>query len=327
MARQPDIITDVRGFMKSRVILSAAALDFFTKLDGNYISAEELADMLGLNRRATTRILDCLITFNLLEKKNGRYRTTEEGAPLSAKHPRSILPAVNHMNTIWDNWSRLTEAVEKGVNPHLKPVVDTWSQEDRKAFIGAMHVAATGLSEIIADAYDVSRFKRLLDVGGGSGAYTIAFLKKNPDLRAVIFDLGEVVPIAEEKIRQQGLADRVTIVAGNFYEDELPAGCDLALLSAVIHQNGPGQNVALFRKIHRVLTSGGAVLIRDHIMDAARTDPPAGALFALNMLVNTPAGDTYTFSEVNDMLTQAGFSEVKLIRPGKKMDCLVEAFK
>ena len=327
MLRQPDIIADVRGFMKSRVILSAAALDFFTRLEGNYISAEELADMLGLNRRATTRILDCLITFNLLEKKNGRYRTTEAGAPLSAKHPQSILPAANHMNTIWDNWSRLTEAVAKGVNLYLKPVVDTWSEENRKAFIGTMHVAAAGLSEIIAGAYDAGRFKRLLDVGGGSGAYTIAFLKKNPHLRAVLFDLAEVVPIAEEKIRQQGLADRVTIVAGDFYKDGLPEGCDLALLSAVIHQNGPAQNVALFRKIHGGLTSGGALLIRDHIMDAARTDPPAGAVFALNMLVNTPGGDTYTFGEVNDMLTRVGFSEVKWIRVGKKMDCLVEAIK
>jgi SAM-dependent methyltransferase len=327
MARQPDLITDVRGFMKSRVILSAAALDFFTKLDGNDLSAEELADMLGLNPRATTRILDCLITFDLLEKKNGRYRTTEEGAPLSARHPQSILPAVNHMNTIWDNWSRLTEAVIKGANPHLKPVVDAWSKEDRKAFIGAMHVAAASLSEEIADTYDAGRFKRLLDVGGGSGAYTIAFLKKNPHLRALIFDLAEVVPIAEEKIRQQGLADRVTIVAGDFYKDQLPAGCDLALLSAVIHQNSPDQNVALFRKIHDALNSGGALLIRDHVMDEARTEPPAGALFALNMLVNTPGGDTYTFGEVNDMLTRAGFSGVKLIRAGKKMDCLVEASK
>jgi SAM-dependent methyltransferase len=327
MARQPDIITAVRGFMKSRVILSAAALDFFTKLDGNDISAEELAGMLGLNRRATTRILDSLITFNLLEKKNGRYRTTEDGSYLSARHPQSILPVVNHMNTIWDNWSCLTEAVVKGANPHLKPVVDAWSEEDRKAFIGAMHVAATGLSEEIADAYDLSRFKRLLDIGGGSGAYTISFLKKNPLLRAVIFDLEGVVPITKEKIREQGLADRVNIVAGNFYKDELPDGCDLALLSAIIHQNSPEQNVSLFRKIHRVINSGGTLLIRDHIMDAARTDPPAGALFALNMLVNTPSGDTYTFGEVDEMLTLAGFSEVKLIRSGKKMDCLLEAKK
>ncbi|MCJ7809749.1 MAG: methyltransferase domain-containing protein, partial [Desulfobulbaceae bacterium] len=198
---------------------------------------------------------------------------------------------------------------------------------DRKAFIGAMHVAATGLSEKIADAYDVSRFKRLLDVGGGSGAYTISFLKKYPHLRAVIFDLEGVILIAEEKIREQGLADRVNIVAGNFYKDQLPGGCDLALLSAIIHQNSPEQNVALFRKIHRVLNPGGVLLIRDHIMDAARTDPPAGALFALNMLVNTSAGDTYTFSEVKENLETAGFMEVKLIRSGKKMDCLVEAKK
>jgi len=327
MATQPDIIADVRSFMKSRVILSAAELDFFTRLDGNFVSAKEIADMLGLNERATTRILDCLITYGLLEKKNGRYRTTEKGSYLSSLCPESILPVVKHMNVIWNNWSCLTEAIKKGANQHLKPVVDAQSEEDRKAFIGAMHVAAGRLSGKIAEAYDLSPFKRLLDIGGGSGAYTIAFLKKNPKLKAVIFDLKGVIPIAKENIGKERYQDRVNFVAGDFYKDDLPAGCDLALLSAIIHQNSPEQNFELYQKIYRVLDSGGTLLIRDHIMDESRTKPPAGALFALNMLVNTPAGDTYTFSEVKDTLELVGFSEVKLIMSGEKMDCLVEAIK
>jgi SAM-dependent methyltransferase len=327
MKTKPDIIDDVRGFMKSRVILSAAELDFFSKLDGNFISAEDLADRLGLDEKATTRLLDCLVTYDLLEKEKNRYRTTKTGSYLSSQNPESVLPMINHMNTIWDNWSRLTDVIEKGANPYLRPVVDSESKEDRIAFIGAMHVAAKRISKKIAEAYDLSPFKKLLDIGAGSGAYTIAFLKKNPQLNAVIFDLENVIPIAKEKISEHDLHHRVRFVPGNFYKEDLPAGCDLALLSAIIHQNSSQQNLELYRKIYRALAPGGRLIIRDHIMDESRTNPPAGALFALNMLVNTPEGDTYTFEEVKDTLETAGFIEIKLVLSGKEMDCLVEAVK
>jgi len=327
MKTHSDIIAEVRSFMKSRVILSAAELDFFSKLDGNSTSAKDLADMHSLDEKATTRILDCLVTYGLLEKENDRYRITKKGSYLSSLNQESVLPMINHMNAIWNNWSRLTDVIKKGTNPFLKPVVDSESKEDRNAFIGAMHVAARRIAAKIADTYDLSPFKKLLDIGGGSGAYTIAFLKKNPDLNAVIFDLKGVIPIAEEKIRENNFQDRVNFIIGNFYKDDLPVGCDLALLSAIIHQNSPRQNFELYQNIFHALDPGGTLIIRDHIMDESRTNPPAGAVFALNMLVNTEAGDTYTFREVKDTLETAGFVEVKLVMSGKEMDCLVEAIK
>jgi ubiquinone/menaquinone biosynthesis C-methylase UbiE len=327
MKTQPDIISDVRSFMKSRVILSAAELDFFSKLDGIFVSAKELAEMSGLDERATTRILDCLVTYDLLEKENNRYRTAEKGLHLSSLNRKSVLPMIKHMNAIWNNWSRLTDVIKKGTNSYLEPVVDSESEKDRNAFIGAMHVAARRISTKIAGAYDLSSFKKLLDIGGGSGAYTIAFLEKNPQLNAVIFDLKGVIPIAKEKVDENNFQDRVHFVAGDFYVDDLPSGCDIALLSAIIHQNSPQQNVELYRKIYHALDPGGTLIIRDHIMDESRTNPPAGALFALNMLVNTQAGDTYTFREVKDTLKTAGFAEVKLALSGREMDCLVEAIK
>jgi SAM-dependent methyltransferase/predicted transcriptional regulator len=327
METKPDIITEVRSFMKSRVILSAAELDFFSKLDGNFVSSKELAEMLGLDERATTRILDCLVTFDLLEKDNNRYRTTDKGSPLSSMNRESILPMIKHMIVIWNNWSRFTDVIQKGTNSKLKPVVDSEFEEDRDAFIGAMHVAAIRLSVKIANTYDLSSHKKLLDIGGGSGAYTIAFLGKNPKLKAVIFDLKGVIPIAKEKISENNFLDRVNFVVGDFYTDDLPTGCDIALLSAIIHQNSPQQNVELYRKIYHALDPGGVLIIRDHIMDESRIHPPAGALFALNMLVNTKAGDTYTFREVKDTLKTAGFVEVKLVMSGTEMDCLVESKK
>lgn len=319
-------LSDAGRFMRSRVILTAAELDFFTLLDEKAAGAAELAEAAGLDLRATTRLLDCLVTFDLLSKTKGRYQVTESGTLLSSRHPETIRPMVLHQNHMWDNWSHLTEAVRQGSNRQRIRPPDQRGQTQID-FIGAMHVVGESLSKVIAAGYDASRFHSLLDIGGASGTYTIAFLEQNPRLRGVLFDLPEVVELARERLRTTKVADRVTLHPGNFYQDDLPTGCDLAWLSAIIHQNNVEQNLELFQKIHQALEPGGVLLIRDHIMDEQRVEPPLGALFALNMLVGTDGGDTYTLAEVEARLVEAGFGEVRLIRRGEKMECLVEATK
>jgi SAM-dependent methyltransferase/predicted transcriptional regulator len=326
MERDDGYMQDARGFMKSRLILTAAELDLFTRCDDHPTSAQELVRDLKLDLRAATRLLDALVTIGMLEKEGGKYRTTEHGSPFSSRHPQTVLPMVLHMCHLWNTWGHLTDIVRSGKNPNSAPGVPM-SETDRKAFIGAMHVAGRKLSQEVADAYDLSGFQRLLDIGGGSGTYTIAFLKNNPRLKAVLFDLESVIPMAQQRLRDEGFLDRVALAAGDFYKDELPKGCDLALLSAIIHQSGPEENLQLYQKIHRALDPGGTILIRDHIMDESRTIPPMGAMFAINMLVNTRNGDTYTFEEIKDALEKAGFEGVRLARAGQGMDGLVEARK
>ena len=326
MGKADAVIAEARGFMKSRVILSAAELNFFTRLDEKPCSAWELAREKGLDARATNRVLDCLVTFGLLEKKDSAYKPTENGAFFSSLHPQTVLPMVLHMNRLWDTWSNLTEVVKEGGHPELGPGI-LMDDESWKSFIGAMHVAGRELAQKIAEDYDLGRFKRLLDIGGASGTYTIAFLRRNPAMTAVLFDLGNVIPMAKERLLKEGIENRVDLVAGNFYEDELPKGCDLALLSAIIHQNSPLRNLDLYTNIRSVLEPGGTLLIRDHIMEESRTKPPAGAMFAINMLVNTQDGDTYTFKEVKEGLERAGFTNVLQVRYGEGMDCLVTAQK
>jgi predicted O-methyltransferase YrrM len=319
------IIADGFSFMKSRAILTGAELDLFTKIDDKPSTAKELTDTLQFDLRATTRILDCLVSLGLLEKQNNQYHTTEKGAFLSSRHPETVLHMVHHLNRLWDGWSHLTETVKKGSRRRRK--YKEIDETSRESFIEAMHIIGRSLSFEIADAYDVSRFKRMLDIGGASGTYTIAFLRKNPNMKAILFDLKNVIPTARKRLKAEGLYDRVKCVAGDFYKDELPEGCDLAVLSAIIHQNSIKENVELFLKVYRALEPGGVILIRDHIMDEYRTKPPAGTLFALNMLINTRGGDTYTFREVRDALIKASFVDVKLLRTGERMDCLVEARK
>jgi hypothetical protein len=131
--------------------------------------------------------------------------------------------------------------------------------------------------------------------------------------------------MARERIAQTELADRVVLVAGDYNKDSLPRGADLVWLSAIIHQNSPAQNRSLYGRIAEAIEPGGVVLIRDVVMEESHTEPVAGALFAVNMLVATEGGNTFTLSEIRDDLTSAGFADVKLIRRDEGMHSVVSA--
>ena len=127
--------------------------------------------------------------------------------------------------------------------------------------------------------------------------------------------------MARERLAEAGVLDRVRLVAGDFYRNELPGGHDLALLSAIIHQNSPEENVDLFRKVFHALVSGGRIVIRDHVMEPDRTEPKDGAIFAVNMLVNTEGGSTYTYEEIRSWLEEAGFVNVRYLKSGRAHGC------
>ena len=312
-------------FWSSRAILTGAELDVFTLLDGEPLTAGQTAVRIGSNPRATDRLLDVLAALGLLEKQEDLFSLSSKGRLLSSRHPETMLPVVLHYADLWQSWSQLTFVVREG-KPAKRADIGM-NEKQRKAFIGAMDAVGRDLSISIADGFDATRFRCLLDIGGGSGTYTIAFLRKNALLKGVLFDLPPVIAIAREKLRAERLGDRVSLVPGDYYRDTLPSGCDLALLSAVIHQNSSAENLDLFTKIYRALDPGGALLIRDFVMDLSRTRPAKGALFALNMLVNTPGGDTYTFAEIREGLEKAGFVNVTLVRAGDQQDGLVKAEK
>ena len=308
--------------METRVFLTAAELDLFTLLAGEPLSLEEAAAARHADPRALRILLDALAATGLLEKKGGKWRTPEALVPfLSSGGERSLLPLALHSVSLWDRWSRLTEVVA-GTRP-LAGDRDAWT----RAFIGAMNVIAAPQAEALVAAVEPGAARRLLDVGGGPATYTIAFARAVPALRATLFDLPAVVELARENLAAAGLLDRVDLVAGDLRSDALPGGHDLAFVSAIVHMLGPGGNVALFRKVHDALVPGGRIVVRDHVMSPDRTAPRAGALFAVNMLVGTEEGGTFTFEELASWLAEAGFERARLVRGGERMDALLEAFR
>lgn len=321
-----EIMALSRNFMECRVLLTSAELNIFQLL-ADFTSSRDLAAKQGWHERPLTVLLDALAAMGLVIKKDGNYRTDPGLLPfLRSDSPQTVLPMIRHAATIWNKWSNLTRIVSEtgGVDRASSGFDDP---EDLKAFIGAMHAVARSRAPQIIKAISPGRARRLIDVGGASGTYTIAFLEAFPEMSATIFDLPKVVGMAQKRIEEAGLEDRVSLVPGSFYTDPLPAGHDLALLSAIIHMNSPEQNVDLYKKIFDALVPGGRIVIRDHVMKPDKTAPKSGAIFAINMLVGTPGGGTYTYEEIKTGLAAAGFEKVKLIQEEDQMMGLVEAYR
>jgi predicted O-methyltransferase YrrM len=322
----PDAILGLaRSFMESRILLSAVELDLFTLLAGAPLTARKAADALGSDPRGTTVLLDALAALGVLEKRDGAYHCGFETASLlSREAPGSLHPMLMHSVALWRRWSELTEVVLRGT-PAQRAAPEQ-RETEREAFIGAMHTIGSRMAEEVVAAVRPGPARRLLDIGGASGSYTEAFLAASPAMRATLFDLPPVVEIARRRLQGSSVLDRVTLVAGDFSTDELPGGHDLALLSAIIHQNSAEQNVDIYRKVHRALKPGGRLVIRDHVMSPDHTQPARGAIFAVNMLVGTEGGGTYSFAEIRSGLEAAGFTRVSLLQPDERMSGLVEGF-
>ncbi len=322
-----ELLEVVRGFQPACVITAAADLDLFTALADRPATAGQLAQSIAADPRATAVLLDALAGLELLRKRGDVYEVPADVAELMAPDsPTNVLAGVRHQGNCLRRWDQLARVVQTGRPARREPSI-RGEAGDCESFISAMNSFSGPMAAQIVGRLLPLRFDRLLDIGGASGTWTIAFLLAVPEATAVLFDLPQVIPLARERLTQAGLADRVSLVAGDFYTDDLPGGADFTWLSAIAHQNSRAQNRVLYRKIWSALVPRGTLAIRDVVMEASKTRPVAGALFAVNMLVGTEGGGTFTFDEFRQDLTDAGFTEVQLVYQGEAMDSLVRARK
>ncbi|MGC8643030.1 MAG: methyltransferase [Isosphaeraceae bacterium] len=315
------------GYQPACVVGAAAELEVFSALGDQSLSSAELTSRLEVNPRALTMLLDALAALGVLEKEGERYQVPVELRPLlRSDGPETYLPMIWHRMVILRGWANLAWTVKAGI-PAPRPASIRGAAADSAAFIAAMHSVSGPLAAGLVARFGPPPFTQLLDVGGASGTWTLAFLRARPGTRAVIFDLPHAIDQAQARFAGTEFADRVSFSPGDFYQDELPKGADLAWVSAIVHQNSRSQNRELFAKVHRALTPGGLIGIRDIVMEPDRTRPVEGALFAINMLVNTPSGTTFTFAELAEDLQAAGFHDPKLAIQDKAMSSVVTAVR
>ena len=311
-----ELMSLIRGFQPARAVLTAVELDLFTHV-GQGATAAQVAQKAGTDPRATASLLNALVSLELLRRAGEGFQLTDlSSAYLTADSPHDARAALMHSAHLWQTWSTLTDCVRTGTTLRSDPGArrdDEWTQ----AFIAAMHKIGTMRAPAVVNAIDFTGVTKVLDLGGGSGAYSIAIARAHPDAHCTVFDLPAVLPLARSHVTAAGLGDRIHFAPGDLHTDSYGSGFDLVFISAICHMLGPEENKAMLRKVSESLRPGGRVVIQDYILNDDGTGYPRATLFSLNMLVGTKNGSSHSGREYIDWLKQTGFASPEVIKiPG-----------
>jgi ubiquinone/menaquinone biosynthesis C-methylase UbiE len=313
------LVTGVWGF---KTLAVGVELGLFTRLaGGRTMTVAEAAAEFGFDERPADLLLAASASLGLLVRDGDGYRNSElaeqflvEGRPyyfgaqVRYSDLRTYLP-----------WHRIGDALRTNRPLTWDPsaqqsMFDTSDPKMVAEFWDAMYSTSSFTARALADAYDFGAHTRLLDVGGGAGAFPVEFCRRLPELRATILDLPHVCARARERVAEAGLTARIDAVSGDFLADAaLPGGHDVILLSMILHDWDEPTNRALLAKCHAALPSGGAVVICELLLNDERTGPPEAALMGLNMLVETEGGKNYSRAEYAAWLADAGFVDVRTV--------------
>lgn len=298
------------AYRQAIVLITANRLRIFDSLAEKPSSSEGLARRRGLDRRALTILLDALVAVGLLSKRGSIYRCTAIARRYLVSGGKTFIGhLIDHHHNISKNWMWLPEVVEKGGPARTKRRKRT--PREQSDFILAMADIGRTSVRAMLGRVDLSRYKKMLDLGGGPGMYAIAACMEHPNLKAVVYDLPETVPIAREAIAQYNMTDRIETMTGNFLKNSIGTGYDLVLVSNIIHSLSLGQIHTLLRKVNRSIAPGGLVIVKDFYLEESRTRPTESALFAVQMLLSSRRGNCYTPSEIRGALKDSGFIAIR----------------
>jgi len=307
----PELLNMSGSYWSTCALHAGVKLKLFTALSDAPATTTELSKRLSLNERGLGMLLDALAALELLNKKGVSYHTTPFAAQfLSIKSSAYLGHIILHHHHLVEGWARLDEAVSTG-EPSRARVSHESDEAERESFLLGMFNLAMLLAPQVVKQIDLSKYKQLLDLGGGPGTYAIHFCQQNPELQATIFDLPTTRAIAEKTIRQFDLQERINFVAGDFQHDSLTGCYDVAWLSHVLHGEGTAECANMLRKTVDVLEPGGLLLVQEFILNDSRDSPLFPALFSLNMLIGTPQGQAYSEGEIKSLLDAAGLHEIE----------------
>ena len=331
---QPDpsrILDLLQAFRMSKTMFAAVSLGVFDALAEGPKSLAALANELQADADGLQRLLDTCVGLELLERHGDNYQnTTSAAAYLTTASPHRLTGYINYSNDVmWKLWANLEDAVREGTHRWTQtygwdgPIFSHFFKTDeaKREFLMGMHGFGLISSPHVVSAFDLDRFSRLVDLGGATGHLAIAACHRWPNLRAVVFDLPDAVPLAEEIVGASTVADRVEIVTGDFFTDQLPEG-DLFALGRILHDWTEEKIVTLLGRIHEQLPPGGAVLIAEKLLLDDKSGPRWAQMQNLNMLTCTE-GKERTVSEYEALLNQVGFGEVAACRTPSPLDAIL----
>ena len=309
----PQRLLEVSGaYWQGCTLQAAIRLDLFSHLTDASLSAEALAKLLNCDRRALAMLLRALAAMGLLVKDQAGYHCPEPCRYWLDRNSNQYLGHIiqHHMHLV-ASWNHLDQAVRHGQPQRNRA---SFSEgEWREAFLLGMHNLSSLLAPQLVPQIDIGPARTLLDVGGGPGTWSINFCRYHQNLRATVFDLPTSEPIAMGNIGRVGMSERISFVGGDFLLDPLGEDFDVAWLSQVLHSEGPQSAALLVRKAADALAPGGLLLIHEFILNDHDEGPLHPALFALNMLLGTEQGQSYSEGELGRMCSQAGLGDIHRI--------------
>src|SRR2546422_4397605 len=313
------------GFWPAKVLLSAVELGLFSALGASSRTAEELRVILGLDPRATPDFPDALVALGFLERQGegptARYRNTPETAAfLDRRSPRYVGGFLEMANArLYPFWGDLTEALRTGKPQNEVKRTGTSMFEELyrdprrlEQFMDAMSGISAGNFTAFADTFDFSTYRTLCDVGGATGQLSCLVAARHPHLRCTTVDLPVVIPIAERRIAAEGLEDRVTARAIDFFAEPLPK-TDVITMGMILHDWNLEKKLHLIRAAYDALPAGGAFVAIEHLIDDARRENAFGLMMSLNMLIEFGDAFDFTGADFATWCRQVGFRESRVL--------------
>ncbi len=307
----PGELLELSGYYwKTCTLHAAVKVDVFTCLGDEQLAGDEVATKLNAAPDAIQRLLNALVAMELLAKKEDQYANTPASKTfLSKDSPQYLGNMIMHHHHLVESWAQLDLAVQSGKSVGQRSSFN--DAERRESFLMGMFNTAMIVAPLLVPEIDLSSREHLLDVGGGPGTYAIHFCRHNPDLKATVFDLPTTQPFAEKTIQRFDLSDRIHFQAGNYLHDEIKGRYDAAWLSHILHGEGPDGCNQIIQKAVDVLEPGGIIIIHEFILNNSMDGPLFPALFSLNMLLRTDAGQAYSEQQLRDMLAAAGAKTIQ----------------
>jgi 2-polyprenyl-3-methyl-5-hydroxy-6-metoxy-1,4-benzoquinol methylase len=319
-AQQPSpqlFFQTINAYQRTEALKAAIELEVFTAIGEGKGTPAEIAQRCQASERGTRILCDFLTIIGFLNKDGNRYNLTQDSAVfLDKRSPAYLGGTIEFMSTekLTDNFKNFAEAVRKGGSTDdeggtVAPDNPIWVK-----FARGMAPMIAMPAEMMAKLVDskANRKLKVLDIAAGHGLFGIAFAKNNPQAEIVALDWPRVLEVAQENATQAGVADRYSTLAGSAFEVDFGSGYDLVLLTNFLHHFDQPTCESLLRKVYDALAEDGRAVTLEFVPNEDRISPPDAAAFSVMMLGSTPSGDAYTFTELEKMFANAGFSRSEL---------------
>ncbi|TVZ26910.1 methyltransferase family protein [Gillisia sp. Hel_I_86] len=313
------------GFWASKTLLTAINMELFTYLSAGELSGKDIQTKLGLHHRNLYDFLDALVALGFLErnglKETATYRNAEDSALFLDKNKPSYVGGMLEManNRLYPFWNNLEEGLKTGKPQNEtrsggKPIFEILYRDQAllSEFLGAMGGIQMGNFMALSHRFDFSGYQTLCDLGGAGGYLAAQVAQLNPHMKCISYDLPPVSPLASQNIENMGLAEKVKVLSGDFFKDEIP-NTDVITMGNVLHDWGVVEKKRLMKKAYQALPEGGSLVVIENIIDDTRNKNAFGLLMSLNMMIETPEGFDFSFADFNQWAKEVGFKETSIM--------------